>query len=47
MMKCKSSAKSGLDLYKKLAEYFNYYNFERRHQSLDDQIPSDIYRKAA
>ena len=39
--------KDGLDLYKKLAEYFNYYNFERRHQSLDDQIPSDIYRKAA
>ncbi len=39
--------KDGLDLYLQVAEYFNYYNNERRHQSLDDQIPIHRYEKAA
>jgi len=27
-----------------LKKYFNFYNFERTHQSLDDQIPIEVYR---
>lgn len=27
-----------------LKQYFNFYNFERTHQSLDDQIPIEVYR---
>lgn len=39
--------KDGLDLYLKLADYFNYYNNERRHQSINDERPVDIYQQAA
>jgi putative transposase len=27
-----------------LKKYFNFYNFERSHQSLDDQTPIEVYR---
>ena len=35
--------KNGTDLYLMLAEYFNYYNLERRHAGIDDQIPEERY----
>ncbi|MEW2922682.1 integrase core domain-containing protein [Muricauda sp. ANG21] len=39
--------KDGMDLYLLLEEYFDYYNHERRHQSIEYQRPKDVYRKAA
>lgn len=33
----------GIDLYLSLAEYFNYYNTERRHSSIDNQKPFELY----
>lgn len=42
---------SGIDLHKQCEWYFNYYNNERRHQGIDNQIPFKRYlikqRKAA
>jgi putative transposase len=38
--------KDGLDLYLLLAEYFGYYNNERRHQSLNNEIPNQVYQKS-
>lgn len=38
-------ADDGLQCYKGLKEYFQYYNNERRHQSLDDEIPAQVYRQ--
>lgn len=38
-------ADDGLQCYKGLKEYFEYYNNERRHQSLDDEIPSVVYQQ--
>lgn len=42
---------SGIDLYKQCEWYFNYYNNERRHQGIENQIPFKRYlikqRKAA
>ncbi|MCH2216175.1 MAG: integrase core domain-containing protein [Flavobacteriales bacterium] len=35
----------GMNLYLKLAEYFNYYNNERRHDSLDDKTPGSIHQR--
>ena len=35
----------GINLYKLVDEYFNYYNFERRHEGLQDEIPYDIYTR--
>lgn len=32
------------ELIKSLKRYFDFYNFERSHQSLDDQTPAEIYR---
>lgn len=37
--------KSIPELIKHLSEYFHYYNYERRHQSLDYQTPAMIYLK--
>ena len=34
---------SGADLYKRLKEYFNFYNFNRRHQGINNQIPFKRY----
>nr|WP_255416081.1 DDE-type integrase/transposase/recombinase [Reichenbachiella sp. MSK19-1] len=36
--------KDGMDLYLLVAEYFNYYNMERRHTSIEDQRPFDLYQ---
>ncbi|UXP34203.1 DDE-type integrase/transposase/recombinase [Reichenbachiella agarivorans] len=36
--------KDGMDLYLLMAEYFNYYNMERRHTSIKDQRPFDLYQ---
>lgn len=42
---------SGIDLCKQCEWYFNYYNNERRHQGIENQIPFKRYlikqRKAA
>lgn len=38
-------ADDGLQCYKGLKEYFEYYNNQRRHQSLDDEIPAMVYRQ--
>lgn len=34
----------GIELYNDLKDYFHFYNEERRHQSLDDEIPGQVYR---
>lgn len=39
--------KDGLDLYLLLAEYFNYYNHERRHQAINYDKPIERYKCAA
>ncbi|MCV9385290.1 IS3 family transposase [Reichenbachiella ulvae] len=36
--------KDGMDLYLLVAEYFNYYNMERRHTSIENQRPIDLYQ---
>lgn len=33
----------GKDCYRGLKKYFEYYNNQRRHQSLDYKIPADVY----
>lgn len=33
----------GLDLYAQVAEYMDYYNHRRRHSSLNNQIPAEVY----
>jgi putative transposase len=35
----------GLDLFCKIKEYIDYYNNNRRHSSIDDQRPTDLYFK--
>ncbi len=35
--------KDGTDLYLSVAEYFNYYNTERRHTSIANQLPYQLY----
>ena len=37
----------GLELFLLLAEYFAYYNNERRHESIDYDRPIDIFENAA
>lgn len=34
---------SGIDLYEQIKRYFHYYNNERRHQGIDNQIPFKRY----
>lgn len=34
----------GLECYEGLKTYFDYYNYQRRHQSLDDAIPAEWYQ---
>ena len=34
----------GLDLYSKLKSYFDFYNIERRHESIYYQIPEVLYQ---
>lgn len=35
----------GLQCYKGLKQYFEYYNNQRRHQSLEDEIPAQVYQQ--
>ena len=37
----------GLELYQLVDEYFEYYNEQRRHSGINDEIPSRVYQKAA
>jgi putative transposase len=37
----------GVQLYKGLDAYFNFYNTERFHQALDYETPESLYKKAA
>src|SRR5699024_4442956 len=39
-------AEDGIQLYKQLKEYFCYYNYRRRHQGIDDEIPCRLFDKA-
>ena len=39
--------RDGMDLYLLLAEYFDYYNHERRHQSIDYERPIDLFKRVA
>lgn len=41
-----SPATDGMELYGQLEEYFDYYNNERRHQTIHDEIPVERYSKA-
>ena len=34
---------SGIDLYQKLKTYFSYYNTQRRHQGIENEIPLERY----
>ncbi len=36
-------ARDGVELYGQLEEYFDYYNHERRHQTINDEIPAERY----
>ena len=38
-------ASDGLECYQGLKKYFEYYNNERRHQSLDDETPLTVYKQ--
>ena len=38
-------ASDGLECYQGLKNYFKYYNDERRHQSLNDEMPLTIYQQ--
>lgn len=38
-------ATDGLECYQGLKTYFEYYNYKRRHQSIDDNPPSHWYQK--
>lgn len=37
--------KSGVDLYHQMHYYFKFYNTERRHQGIDNQLPEKRYQK--
>lgn len=39
-------AEDGIECYRGLQEYFDFYNHQRRHQSLDDQTPKTLYSKS-
>lgn len=40
------SYENGIELYNGLKRYFKFYNFERRHSSLDYRKPEDVYLAA-
>ena len=42
-----SPPKDGIDLYQKVGDYFEYYNGEREHSSIQDQVPLKVYHSAA
>jgi putative transposase len=38
-------ASDGVECYEGIKTWFRYYNHERRHQSLQDEIPGEVYRQ--
>ena len=38
-------ASDGLECYRGIREYFEYYNNQRRHQSLDNEHPATVYKQ--
>lgn len=40
-------AKDAVELYKEISKYMRWYNNERRHSSLDNQIPREVYEQCA
>ncbi len=40
-------AKDAVELYKGISKYMRWYNNERRHSSLDNQIPREVYEQYA
>ena len=36
---------NGLELHKGLSQYFDFYRYERKHQSLGYQTPSVVFNK--
>jgi len=38
---------NGVDLYRGLNQYFEFYNFERKHQSLNYEISGSRYKRVA
>ncbi len=34
---------SGIDLFRQLENYFTWYNTQRRHQGIDNDIPAEKY----
>jgi putative transposase len=38
-----SPPKDGVDLYMKIAQYMDYYNHERRHESIGYETPKNLY----
>jgi len=40
-------AEDGIELYRGLKEYFNYYNNELSHQGINRQIPVNLFKKVA
>jgi putative transposase len=40
-----SPPENGLDLFDKVEDYMRYYNHERRHSSIDDLRPIDLYNE--
>ena len=39
-------ASDGIECYSGLRDHFEYYNRERRHQSLDDETPIGVYQES-
>ena len=37
---------NGFELYQGLKEFFNFYNLQRRHSSIEDKRPLDLYKVA-
>jgi putative transposase len=37
--------KSGIGLYRQLCKYFDFYNNQRRHQGIENEIPINLYSK--
>ena len=42
-----NAPETGLDLHSGLEWYFDFFNNERRHQSLENQTPAQVYLKMA
>ena len=42
---CLYPASDGVECYQGIKEYFQFYNHQRRHQSLQDQTPSTVYQQ--